>query len=52
MYVILIIMTTFQIGIVLFIIEKLRILVYHFFLQPRDPCLPWRGTLGPEHTPR
>lgn len=31
MYVILIIMTTFQIGIVLFIIEKLRILVYHFF---------------------
>lgn len=31
MYVILIIMTTFQIGIVLFIIEKLRIPVYHFF---------------------
>lgn len=28
MYVILIMITTFQIGIVLFIIEKLRILVY------------------------
>ena len=21
-------------------------------MQPRDPCLPWRGILGPGHTPR
>ena len=21
-------------------------------MQPRDPCLPWRGTLGPGHKPR
>ena len=21
-------------------------------VQPRDPCLPWRGILGPGHTPR
>ena len=21
-------------------------------MQPRDPCLPWRGTLGPGHTLR
>ena len=21
-------------------------------MQPRDPCLPWRGALGPGHTPR
>ena len=20
-------------------------------MQPRDPCLPWRGILGPGHTP-
>ena len=21
-------------------------------MQPRDPCLPWRGKLGPGHTLR
>ena len=21
-------------------------------MQPRDPCLPWRGILGPGHTPK
>ena len=21
-------------------------------MQPRNPCLPWRGILGPGHTPR
>ena len=21
-------------------------------MQPRDPCLPWRGIVGPGHTPR
>ena len=24
----------------------------HYGMQPRDPCLPWSGTLGPGHTPR
>ena len=33
--------------------------IHHFFpknqasgMQPRDPCLPWRGIIGPGHTPR
>ena len=26
--------------------------VYGVTKRPRDPCLPWRGILGPGHTPR